>query len=249
MDPTKFPDTRKPIAAQFEFKGEKVVVIGAHLNSKGGDSSLWGKIQPPVLASETERLGLATTVNAFIKEGMEKDPNLNVVLAGDMNDFEFTPVLDTLKGDELTNMVDKVPAEDRFSYFFQGNNQVLDHILVSNKLVDHTAVDMIHINANYTEDQGRASDHDPVLVQIDVLGAEEETIGELDIPALKKLVSEFHAKGWIDNKGIANSLQKKLDNGQLRSVVNQLNAQSGKHVTEEAATILIKNVEYLLQSQ
>ena len=55
--------------------------------------------------------------------------------------------------------------------------------------------------------------------------------------------------GWIDNKGIANSLQKKLDNGQLRSVVNQLNAQSGKHVTEEAATILIKNVEYLLQSQ
>ena len=249
LDPTKFPNTRKPIAAQFEFKGEKVVVIGAHLNSKGGDSSLWGKIQPPVLASETERLGLATTVNTFIKEGMEKDPNLNVVLAGDMNDFEFTPVLDTLKGDELTNMVDKVPAEDRFSYFFQGNNQVLDHILVSNKLVDHTAVDMIHINANYTEDQGRASDHDPVLVQIDVLGADEETIGEPDIPALKKLVTEFHAKGWIDNKGIANSLQKQLDNGQLQSVVNQLNAQSGKHVTEEAATILIKNVEYLLQSQ
>ena len=110
----------------------------------------------------------------LLKRGLKKDPNLNVVLAGDMNDFEFTPVLDTLKGDELTNMVDKVPAKDRFSYFFQGNNQVLDHILVSNNLVDHTAVDMIHINANYTEDQGRASDHDPVLVQIDVLGAKKK---------------------------------------------------------------------------
>ena len=153
IDPAKFPDTRKPIAAEFEFQGEQVVVIGAHLNSKGGDNSLWGKIQPPKLASETERLGLATTINDFIKEGMAKDPNLNVVLAGDMNDFEFTPVLETLKGDELTNMVDKVPAEDRFSYFFQGNNQVLDHILVSNNLVDHTAVDMIHINANFTEDR------------------------------------------------------------------------------------------------
>ena len=56
-------------------------------------------------------------------------------------------------------------------------------------------MDMIHINANYTEDQGRASDHDPVLVQIDVLGAEEETIDEPDIASLKKLVSEFPGNG------------------------------------------------------
>ena len=53
-----------------------------------------------------------------------------------MNDFEFTPALETLKGNVLTNMVDLVPEEDRFSYFFQGNNQTLDHILVSNNLVN-----------------------------------------------------------------------------------------------------------------
>ena len=125
----KFPDTRKPIAAEFEFQGERVVVIGAHLNSKGGDQSLWGSNQPPKLNSEAERLGLAQAVNDFIDEGLAKNPDLNIVVAGDMNDFEFTPALETLKGDVLTNMVDKVPAEDRFSYFFQGNNQVLDHIL------------------------------------------------------------------------------------------------------------------------
>ena len=175
IDPTKFKNTRKPLAAEFEFQGEQVVVIGAHLNSKGGDGSLWGPTQPPVLGSVPERLGLAQAINDFIDEGLAKNPDLNIVVAGDMNDFEFTPALETLKGGVLTNMVDKVPVEDRFSYFFQGNNQVLDHILVSNNLVSATVADMIHINANFTEAQGRASDHDPVLVQID-LAAEADVV-------------------------------------------------------------------------
>lgn len=168
IDPSKFKDTRKPIAVEFDFQGEHVVVIGAHLNSKGGDGSLWGPTQPPVLGSVPERLGLAQAINNFIDEGLAKNPDLNIVVAGDMNDFEFTPALETLKGGVLTNMVDNVPVEDRFSYFFQGNNQVLDHILVTNNLVSATVADMIHINANFTEAQGRASDHDPVLVQIDL---------------------------------------------------------------------------------
>ncbi|MER2049295.1 MAG: endonuclease, partial [Solibacillus sp.] len=114
-------------------------------------------------------------INDFIDEGLAKDPDVNIVVAGDMNDFEFTPALETLKGGVLTNMVDKAPVEDRFSYYFQGNNQVLDHILVSNNLAEVTEIDMIHINANFTEAQGRASDHDPVLVQIDLKSGKEET--------------------------------------------------------------------------
>lgn len=175
VDPSKFEDTRKPIAAEFEFQEERVVVIGAHLNSKGGDDSLWGPTQPPVLGSVPERLKLAQTINDFIDEGLAKDPDVNIVVAGDMNDFEFTPALETLKGGVLTNMVDKAPVEDRFTYYFQGNNQVLDHILVSNNLADKTAIDLIHINANFTEAQGRASDHDPVLVQIDLKAGQGET--------------------------------------------------------------------------
>ena len=119
INPSKFAGTRKPIAAEFEFQGQRLVVIGAHLNSKGGDQSLWGSSQPPKLGSEAERLGLAQEINNFVKAGLAKNPALNVIVAGDMNDFEFTPVLEKLKGKELTNMVDLVPAEDRFSYFFQ----------------------------------------------------------------------------------------------------------------------------------
>ncbi|OZS78326.1 hypothetical protein CF394_06085 [Tetzosporium hominis] len=160
-------NTRKPLAAEFMFNGEKVVVITAHLNSKSGDQGLFGKNQPPVLGSEAERIQLATMINDFIDRGLAKDPNLNVVVAGDMNDFEFTPALTALKGDSLVNMIEQVPVEDRFTYYYQGNNQVLDHILVTKNLLSKTVVDILHVNANKMEQHGRASDHDPVMVQID----------------------------------------------------------------------------------
>ena len=166
VQPIPMPNTRKPVAAQFEFQGEDVVVIAAHLNSKGGDQPLFGQNQPPFLGSEAERIELATAINGFIEEGLAQNPDLNVVVAGDMNDFEFTPALDALKGDILTNKVEDVPQDDRFSYYYQGNSQVLDHMLVTNNLAENTEIDMVHINAMFMEQHGRASDHDPVLLQI-----------------------------------------------------------------------------------
>src|SRR5690606_33314795 len=137
-----------------------------HLNSKGGDQPLFGKNQPPTLGSVPERIELATAINGFIEEGLEQDPDLNVVVAGDMNDFEFTPALAALKGDILTNKVEDVPLEDRYSYYYQGNSQVLDHLLVTNNMADRTELDMVHINSMFMEQHGRASDHDPLLAQI-----------------------------------------------------------------------------------
>ena len=77
---------------------------------------------------------IANVVNGFVKDIQAKDPNANVVLLGDFNDFEFSNPLKTLKGNELTNMIEKVPAEERYTYSYQGNAQVLDHILVSNNI-------------------------------------------------------------------------------------------------------------------
>ncbi|WKL00382.1 hypothetical protein Q0F98_25120 [Paenibacillus amylolyticus] len=41
-----FASSRKPLAAEFEFNGERVVVIANHFNSKGGDLKPFGNIQP-----------------------------------------------------------------------------------------------------------------------------------------------------------------------------------------------------------
>ncbi len=48
----------------------------------------------------------------------------------------------------MTNMINTVDKADRYTYLFQGNSQVLDHILVSNHLADSTKTDILHINAD-----------------------------------------------------------------------------------------------------
>ena len=167
IDPSNsaFENSRKPLAAQFDFNGESVIVVANHFNSKGGDLPLFGKVQPPVLNSEVQRMQIANVVNGFVKDIQAKDPNANVVLLGDFNDFEFSNPLKALKGNELTNMIEKVPAEERYTYSYQGNAQVLDHILVSNNMANRTEIDILHINSGFMEEHGRASDHDPVLIQ------------------------------------------------------------------------------------
>ncbi|MFD9628213.1 endonuclease [Peribacillus muralis] len=171
-----FASSRKPLAAQFEFKGERVVVVANHFNSKGGDQPLFGKNQPPVLSSETQRLKIASIVNGFVSDIKSQDDKANIVLLGDFNDYEFSAPLKTLKGKDLTNMIEKVPFEKRYSYTYQGNSQVLDHILVSNNMAAATKVDIVHINSSFMEVHGRASDHDPVLISTALSGPEVEPV-------------------------------------------------------------------------
>ncbi|MEC2077843.1 chitobiase/beta-hexosaminidase C-terminal domain-containing protein [Metabacillus fastidiosus] len=175
IDPTNavFNNTRKPLAAQFTFKGKDVVVVANHFNSKSGDTPLFGSKQPPVYGSEAKRQEMSVVVNNFVKNIKADNADANVVVLGDLNDFEFSKTLDVLKGNELINMIDKAEEKERYTYLFQGNSQVLDHILVTNNLANSTLVDIVHINADFTDMGGRASDHDPVLIQTDLAGIKE----------------------------------------------------------------------------
>ncbi|WP_232713530.1 lamin tail domain-containing protein [Bacillus xiapuensis] len=170
-----FNSSRKPLAAQFDFQGENVIVIANHWNSKGGDTPLFGLQQPPVYKSEEQRKKIAKVVTNFIKEIKTENPDANIVSLGDFNDFQFSDALKIHEGEHMTNMIHKVEERDRYTYVYQGNSQVLDHILVSNNLAAHTKVDILHINADFTDMAGRASDHDPVLVQVDLKGAGKGT--------------------------------------------------------------------------
>ncbi|CDQ19195.1 FN3 associated domain-containing protein [Halobacillus karajensis] len=161
-----FEDSRKSVAAEFEFNGEKVVVVANHFNSKGGDGALFGSEHPIVLGSEVQRQKQAKVLNDFVEKVEDRMDNSNVVVLGDLNDFEFSAPVQTLKGDVLTNMMEELPEEERYTYIYQGNSQVLDHILVSNHMAKRTKVETININSDFSEADGRASDHDPVLAQI-----------------------------------------------------------------------------------
>ncbi|MGN7764705.1 S-layer homology domain-containing protein [Paenibacillus sp. 22594] len=169
IDPTNsaFDNSRKPLAAEFMFNNQKVMVIANHFNSKTGDSALYGGIQPPVKPSEAQRAKIATVVNGFVSDVLAKNPDANIVVLGDLNDFQFSNTLKILKGSALTNLIDTLPLGERYSYVYQGNAQTLDHMLVNNKLATRSTLDIVHINADFQEEDGRVSDHDPLLTQID----------------------------------------------------------------------------------
>ena len=69
-------------------------------------------------------------------------------------------------------------AGDRYSYFYRGSNQSLDNILISKNIKDKVVFSPVHINASFMEEHGRASDHDPVVVQIDFSKKEVSTTPE-----------------------------------------------------------------------
>lgn len=174
IDPTNsaFNSSRKPLAAQFDFQGESVVVIANHWNSKTGDTPLFGSKQPPVYGSEVQRHKIANIVYNFVNDIKTKNPDANVVSLGDFNDYQFSESLLIHEGSLMKNMINLVETSDRYTYLYQGNSQVLDHILVSKNLESKTKIDILHINADFTDMAGRASDHDPVMVQIDLLAEE-----------------------------------------------------------------------------
>ncbi|MCC3768308.1 endonuclease/exonuclease/phosphatase family protein [Streptomyces sp. UNOC14_S4] len=155
-------NSRKPLAGQFTFRGQRVFVVANHFNSKGGDQGLDSRFQPPARSSEIQRTQQARLVNAFVKDLLKADRRANVIVAGDLNDYQFSPALKALTaGGALTDQVTKLPKKERYGYVFQGNSQVLDHILTSSH-VRRTDYDIVHINAEFAD---QASDHDPQVLR------------------------------------------------------------------------------------
>ncbi|MBG9367140.1 LPXTG cell wall anchor domain-containing protein [Streptococcus sp. NLN64] len=202
IDPTNtaWKNSRKPIIAEFNFKGQKINVVAVHLNSKRGDNGLFGKVQPVSFKSETQRHQMATIINQFISQGMAQNNDLNVAILGDYNDYEFTKTLDIISGDIMSNLVSRHDLSDRFSYFYQGNNQSLDNVVISNNLLDRYEFDMVHVNSIFMEEHGRASDHDPLLLQLDLRskkhgeGTITEELPKFDLDALKQ---KQHGEGTV----------------------------------------------------
>ncbi|MFD6328329.1 endonuclease/exonuclease/phosphatase family protein [Streptomyces niveus] len=165
INPTSdaWKSSRKPLVGEFTFRGEQVFVIGNHFNSKGGDQPTHGVFQPPTLGSETQRLTQAQEVHDFVAGLLAKDKKAKVVVLGDLNDYQFSKPLTTLtRGGILSDLMDKLPKSERYSYVYDGNSQTLDHILVSPG-VKKPEYDVVHINAEFAD---QASDHDPQVVRI-----------------------------------------------------------------------------------
>ena len=93
-----------------------------------------------------------------------------MVVVGDLNDYQFSPALSVLKTGTsdgsgkatLTDLITTLPANQQYTYDFDGVSEVLDHILVSKGIGKYT-YQVVHVNAEFAN---QVSDHDPQVVDI-----------------------------------------------------------------------------------
>jgi predicted extracellular nuclease len=192
--PTSPSPGREPLYGRFEIGGEVVHIVGNHFKSKGGDDPIFGIASSQGLpferVTEVQRRAQAQVVRDFVDDAiLDADPGAKVMVTGDLNDFEFgepgevpdhpVGILEGSGGDHpLTNLVNLMRQDQRWTYVFDGNSQVLDHMLVNDALLDDfESVNILHFNAPVPaplEGDGstalRASDHDPIEGRFD-LGA------------------------------------------------------------------------------
>lgn len=170
IDPTNsaWDDSRKPLVGEFLWWGKPLFVVANHFASKGGDDPLMGRYQQPERSSETQRHAQATAVRGFIDELLKANKQANVIVLGDLNDFNFSETASIVKGSgktALTDLIDTLPVNQRYSYDYQGNSQVLDQLLVSPALAKKYDYQVVHTNSQFYDQD---SDHDPQVVKLQV---------------------------------------------------------------------------------
>jgi hypothetical protein len=89
QDPA-FVDTRKSLAGEFRLHGKKVFVVANHFSSKTADDPLFGRVQPPIRASEPARHSQAQAVNDFVDQLVGRRPRHQGDRVGDINRCQRT---------------------------------------------------------------------------------------------------------------------------------------------------------------
>ncbi|MGK7890938.1 MAG: endonuclease/exonuclease/phosphatase family protein, partial [Leptolyngbyaceae cyanobacterium] len=177
-----FEGARLPLVATFDFNGEDITVVNNHFSSKGGSAPILGIEQPfdarqedvTVNGSLDERQRQSAAVQGFVSGVLAADANANVVVLGDLNEFEFVSPVTGLEDAGLTNLTNTVPENERYTFNFQGNSQSLDHILVSDSLNTTAEFDIVHVNSEFARTSSTASDHDPLLARFTFAPVEPE---------------------------------------------------------------------------
>ncbi|KAF9454726.1 DNase I-like protein [Macrolepiota fuliginosa MF-IS2] len=174
IDPTNeaWTVTRKPLVASWQTaSGAELFTINVHLSSKDGGSSTQGDARPPVNLPVDRRTEQVAVVADFVQQMLERDPQANIVVAGDFNEFVqarsvYKPLTQIMT--ELDEVVD-LPVNERYSYVFDQSSEQLDHIFVSPSIQaskGQVAFEHIHVNNWAPSFTARISDHDPSVAKI-----------------------------------------------------------------------------------
>ncbi len=162
--------SRPPLVVHFEVLGKKgasteLWVIANHFKSKSVYEPYFADTLP-------RRIEQAEWVSSLVDEIQEGDPEAKVIVAGDLNDFEYSDPIGVLEAGGLRALIWDVEKENRYTYNYLGYSQVLDHILITPSLEEaYSEVFIVHFNLDfpfplYRDDTSLglcSSDHDAIV--------------------------------------------------------------------------------------
>ena len=181
-NPNAFDGTRDPLLATFKFRGKEFTVINNHLTARFGSTPVFGGPQPFVQAGETERAAQTGALNEVVDallagahgNAIHASKSGRIIVLGDLNTMEFTDdITDILPGTGpdrvLTNLIDGLTDDNIYTFNFEGNSQVLDHMLVTDNLLGQAQFDIVHVNVDFPRvSSAVGSDHEPLVGLLDL---------------------------------------------------------------------------------
>ncbi|WP_156760479.1 ExeM/NucH family extracellular endonuclease [Microbacterium karelineae] len=184
-----FVNAREPLFQGFKARGasddDAFLVASNHLKSKGSgvdDGTGQGKANP-------DRIAQASSLVAFADDVREATGIDGVFLTGDFNAYAAEDPARTIEGAGYTNLNYALNGGEA-TYVYDGMSGSLDHVFANGAALEAvTGVDVWQINAQeqvgyeysrynynatllYDETVFRASDHNPIVVGIEVASAE-----------------------------------------------------------------------------
>ncbi|WP_210505722.1 ExeM/NucH family extracellular endonuclease [Naasia sp. SYSU D00057] len=183
VDETVWANAREPIAQSFTKDGDLFTVVANHFKSKGsapasGENADAGDGQG---AWNADRVRQALSLAAFTENLRESTGDEDVLLLGDFNAYTQEDPIEALREAGFVDLGELLDPE-RYSYVFDDLSGSLDHALATGELAEKVT-DLVHWNINavesfayqYTGDPAlyaanpyRSSDHDPLVLGIDL---------------------------------------------------------------------------------
>ncbi|MFB7892020.1 ExeM/NucH family extracellular endonuclease [Microbacterium sp. NPDC056044] len=189
VDPT-WSDTRHRPAVTQRFAstetGEEYVVSVNHLKSKGSACSESPDLGDGQGNCSASRTAAATALTKWLNETVA--PDGRAIVIGDLNSYDHEDSIDAFVAGGFTDLEKQFNGEHAYSYVFDGQLGYLDYALAQPALTaDVSGVSSWHINSDepslidydmsfkqpaqdalYAPDAYRSSDHDPVIVGLNL---------------------------------------------------------------------------------
>jgi predicted extracellular nuclease len=202
--------SRQPLVQTFKqnSNGEIFTLAVNHFKSKGSCPSGATNVDRDMKDGQgcwnSTRVQAATELLSWLATNPTGSSDKDVLIVGDLNSYAKEDPIITLSNGGFVNLIEKYHGQAGYSYQFNGELGYLDHALASTSLSGQVSYAMEwHINADettlfdyntelkttaqqadyYAPSAFRASDHDPVLVELKLAGnnpADLDVDGDVD---------------------------------------------------------------------